>query len=85
MNNYMVLNIADGVYTYTFSAEKRADCVACSNSTKMMVLESDATLQTIYDKLCEDQLFMMKSPGMSMKSRSCSLVTDIEHSPFINL
>ncbi|KAI8424398.1 hypothetical protein MSG28_002915 [Choristoneura fumiferana] len=65
MNNYMVLNIADGVYTYTFSAERRADCVACSNSTKVMALESDATLQTIYTKLCEDQLFMMKSPGIT--------------------
>lgn len=59
----MVLNMADGVYTYTFSAEKRPDCVACSNNTQVMEVPAEATLQMIYDRLCEDQLYMMKSPG----------------------
>jgi NEDD8-activating enzyme E1 len=63
MNNYMVMNMADGVYTYTFSAERRTDCVACSNTTRVLEIESDATLQAIYDKLCEDQAYLMKSPG----------------------
>ncbi|KAF9405230.1 hypothetical protein HW555_013946 [Spodoptera exigua] len=65
MNNYMVMNMADGVYTYTFNAEKRPDCVACSNSTRIVEIEPDATLQMIYDKLCEDPVFMMKSPGIT--------------------
>lgn len=63
MNNFMVMNMSDGVYSYTFNAEKRSDCVACSNSTRSMVIDLDATLQTIYDKLCEEQAYMMKSPG----------------------
>lgn len=63
MNNYMVLNMSDGVYTYTFSAEKRSDCIACSNTTRAMEIEPDATLQVIYDKLCEDNGYLMKSPG----------------------
>lgn len=63
MNNYMVLNMAEGVYTYTFDAERRPDCTACSNSTRIMEIDSDSALQTIYDKLCEDSSFMMKSPG----------------------
>lgn len=65
MNNYMVLNIADGVYTYTFSADRRADCVACSNTTRTMELESAATLQTILTKLQEDPQYLMKSPGIT--------------------
>lgn len=63
MNNYMVLNMSDGVYTYTFNAEKRSDCVACSNTSRLMEIEPDATLQVIYDKLCEDSGFLMKNPG----------------------
>lgn len=64
MNNYMVMNMADGVYTYTFNAERKPDCVACSNTTRVVEIEPDATLQTIYDKLCEDPVFLMKSPGL---------------------
>ncbi|XP_063360241.1 NEDD8-activating enzyme E1 catalytic subunit [Cydia amplana] len=65
MNNYMVLNIAEGVYTYTFSADRRADCVACSNTTRTMELESQATLQTILTKLQEEPKYLMKSPGIT--------------------
>ena len=57
--------MADGVYTYTFNAEKRTDCVACSNTTRVIEIDSAATLQSIYDKLCEDQAYMMKSPGIT--------------------
>lgn len=60
----MVLNMADGVYTYTFSAEKRPDCVACCNNTRVMEIEANATLQAIYNKLCEDSDYQMKSPGL---------------------
>ncbi|CAF4812790.1 unnamed protein product [Pieris macdunnoughi] len=65
MNNYMVLNMSDGVYSYTFSAEKRVDCVACSNTTRVLEIEPNATLQVIYDKLCEDNGYLMKSPGIT--------------------
>ncbi|XP_047984072.1 NEDD8-activating enzyme E1 catalytic subunit [Leguminivora glycinivorella] len=65
MNNYMVLNIADGVYSYTFSADRRADCVACSNATRTMELEGQATLQTILTQLQEDPKYLMKSPGIT--------------------
>ncbi|KAL4707608.1 hypothetical protein ACJJTC_002974 [Scirpophaga incertulas] len=65
MNNYMVLNMADGVYTYTFNAERRPDCVACSNTSRVLEIESDTTLQEIYNKLCEDHAYLMKSPGIT--------------------
>ncbi|GBP60807.1 NEDD8-activating enzyme E1 catalytic subunit [Eumeta japonica] len=65
MNNYMIMNMADGVYTYTFNAEKRSDCLACSNVTRVMEIEPEATLQAIYNKLCDDQDYMMKSPGIT--------------------
>lgn len=56
--------MADGVYTYTFSAEKRSDCLACSNTTRVLMTEPEATLQAIHDKLCNSPDYLMKSPGI---------------------
>lgn len=30
MNNYQILNLSSGIYTYVFEAEKNADCLVCS-------------------------------------------------------
>ncbi|XP_014367587.2 NEDD8-activating enzyme E1 catalytic subunit [Papilio machaon] len=65
MNNYMVLNMADGVYTYTFNAERKPDCVACSNTTRVLDVEPGAILMDIYEKLKEDTGFLMKNPGIT--------------------
>ncbi|KAJ2952136.1 hypothetical protein O0L34_g4415 [Tuta absoluta] len=65
MNNYMVLNMSEGVYTYTFNAERRTECVACSNTKRTMDVEPLATLQTIYDELRENPAYMMKTPGIT--------------------
>lgn len=68
MTNYMVLNMADGVYTYTFNAERRTDCLSCSHSKRVMEVEPTATLQAIYDTLCSGQDYLMKSPGLCTHS-----------------
>lgn len=64
MNNYMVLNMAEGVYTYTFNAEKKPDCVACSNTTRILDIKPDAVLMDIFEKLKEDPAYLMKNPGI---------------------
>ncbi|XP_065901241.1 NEDD8-activating enzyme E1 catalytic subunit-like [Dysidea avara] len=63
LSNYMVFNDTDGVYTYSFEAEKREDCPTCSIKPVTMTFHEDATLQDLYDHLI--QTFQMKSPSLT--------------------
>ena len=51
----MVFNDTDGVYTYTFEAEKKEDCASCSTKPIYLTFVTDTTLQQVYDYLKEDQ------------------------------
>lgn len=61
----MVFNDTDGVYTYTFEAEKKDDCPSCSTIPVITTFHEDTTLQGLYDYLCENSKFMMKSPTLT--------------------
>ena len=55
LQNYLVFNDTDGVYTYTFEAEKKEDCISCSTKPVTLTFTTDATLQQVYDYLRENQ------------------------------
>ena len=55
MQNFMVFNDTDGVYTYTFEAEKKEDCISCSIRPVTLTFSTDTTLQQVYDYLRENQ------------------------------
>ncbi|XP_055378804.1 nedd8-activating enzyme E1 catalytic subunit [Condylostylus longicornis] len=67
MNNYMVFNDLDGIYTYTYEAEKKEDCLACSNIPKVVDVEdpNTMTLEDFIKFLCESNEFRMKNPGIT--------------------
>lgn len=67
LNNYMVFNDLDGIYSYTYEAEKKSDCLACSQVPKVInvVDPNGMTLQDLIDHLCESVDFQMKSPGLT--------------------
>lgn len=65
LNNYMVFNDTDGLYTYTFEAEKKEDCLACSQVPQKLKLAEDATLQHLVDHLTESNSLQMKAPGIT--------------------
>ena len=65
LNNYMVFNDSDGVYTYTFEAERNDNCVACSQKPKVLYFSPDATLRKVIEYLCNDSILQMKSPGLT--------------------
>ncbi|XP_028391695.1 NEDD8-activating enzyme E1 catalytic subunit-like isoform X2 [Dendronephthya gigantea] len=65
LNNYMVFNDSDGLYTYTFEAEKKEDCSACGRIPQRLKFSQDDTLQNLIDYLIESQLFQMKAPGIT--------------------
>jgi len=67
LQNYMVFNDADGVYTYTYEQEKNSGCLACSNKVQNVEFKADDTLQDVMDHLVNDPQFQMKSPGITTK------------------
>ncbi|KAK3742039.1 hypothetical protein QZH41_019245 [Actinostola sp. cb2023] len=65
LNNYMVYSDTDGLYTYTFQAEKKDDCPACSQRPQILTFQENATLKDVITFLCEDTKYQMKAPGIT--------------------
>lgn len=66
LNNYMVLNDLDGIYTYTYEAERKEDCVACSQIPKEIEINSlKFKLKDLIELLCERSDLQMKNPGLT--------------------
>ncbi|CAN7985583.1 unnamed protein product, partial [Ixodes pacificus] len=65
LNNYMVFNDTDGLYTYTFEAERNEKCLACSQVPTTLQFDESAKLQDVFDHLVSRPEFQMKAPGMT--------------------
>lgn len=69
LNNYAVFNDAEGIYTYTYEAERKSDCVTCS-PTKTRYLDIDDTnvrLEKIIEILSSHPQYQMKNPALTME------------------
>jgi len=61
-----VLNDVDGVYTYTYEAERKENCLACSQvPQEIEIKDSKYKLQNLIDLLCERPDLQMKSPALT--------------------
>lgn len=63
----MVFNDVDGIYTYTYTAERKDNCVVCSQVPQTLTV-SDPTkmkLKDLIEILCEDEKYQMKTPGLT--------------------
>jgi len=69
LNNYAVFNDADGIYTYTYEAERQKDCVTCGvSATKYLdVDDTSARLERIIEMLAEHPQYQMKNPALTME------------------
>uniref|UniRef100_A0A8C9WG72 NEDD8-activating enzyme E1 catalytic subunit n=1 Tax=Scleropages formosus TaxID=113540 RepID=A0A8C9WG72_SCLFO len=65
LNNYLVFNDVDGLYTYTFEAERKENCSACSQVPHDLQFPSSAKLQDVLDYLIESTALQMKSPAIT--------------------
>ncbi|XP_075160579.1 ubiquitin-like activating enzyme 3 [Haematobia irritans] len=67
MSNYMNFNDIDGIYTYTYAAEKSESCLACSNVPQVVNIDdpNTTTLEDLIKILCESPRFQMKQPGVT--------------------
>jgi ubiquitin-activating enzyme E1 C len=69
LNNYLVFNDIDGVYTYKYEAEKNPECLSCSLVPRSISINnpSSMTLQDLIDYLCDNPEFQLKNPGLTTK------------------
>jgi len=63
LNNYMVFNDTDGIYTYTFEYERKEDCLACSNKPTIYKVTRSTLLSTFRTYLRD--VYNMKSPALT--------------------
>ncbi|KAG8037067.1 hypothetical protein G9C98_004389 [Cotesia typhae] len=67
LSNYMVLNNTDGIYTYTYEAEKRTDCLGCSEIPRELeIRDGNIKLKDLIEILCERHDLQMKDPGITV-------------------
>jgi ubiquitin-activating enzyme E1 C len=65
LNNYMVFNDVDGIYTYSYEAERKEDCLACSTKPQLLRFHDSATLQDVVSYLMDSPVYQMKAPGIT--------------------
>lgn len=65
LQNYMVFNQTDSIYTYAYEAERNENCLACSQKKQQVTMKHDAKLQDFIDLLTTDARYQMKSPGVT--------------------
>ncbi|KAL2819816.1 hypothetical protein BJX63DRAFT_381811 [Aspergillus granulosus] len=64
LENYMMYAGEDGVYTYTFEAEKKSDCPVCGNLARKLIVNGDATLEEFIELLGERPEAQLKKPSL---------------------
>lgn len=91
LQNYMVFNDSDGIYTYAYEASRNEECLACSQKARNISLSRNQKLQEFIDLLISDPSYQMKSPGVTTsiggknKTLYMSKVASIEEATRPNL
>lgn len=91
LNNYINFNDTDGVYTYTFEAEKKDDCAACSMKQQQLSFGRDDSLASVIEFLQRNSLYQLKCPALitevegKSKTLYMSTVKSLEEATKANL
>uniref|UniRef100_A0A8C8A1G7 NEDD8-activating enzyme E1 catalytic subunit n=1 Tax=Oryzias sinensis TaxID=183150 RepID=A0A8C8A1G7_9TELE len=84
LNNYLVFNDVDGLYTHAFEAERKENCTACSQVPQDLQFPPSAKLQEILEYLTENSSLQMKSPAITTvlegKNKTLYLQHNVEES-----
>ncbi|KAK9871245.1 hypothetical protein WA026_011520 [Henosepilachna vigintioctopunctata] len=67
LKNYLVFNDVDGIYTYTYEAEKKENCLVCSQIPQTLTIPDPTKmkLKEIIALFTESSQYQMKSPGLT--------------------
>lgn len=63
----MVFNDVDGIYTYSYEAEKKEDCLVCSQKPQVLEVKDPQKmkLKHLLEILSESSAYQMKTPGLT--------------------
>ncbi|CAI7564251.1 unnamed protein product [Penicillium manginii] len=70
LENYMMYAGEEGVYTYTFEAEKKPDCPVCGNLARKMTVNADMTLGDFIESLGERAEAQLKKPSLRTEEKT---------------
>ncbi|KAJ5646597.1 hypothetical protein N7490_002969 [Penicillium lividum] len=70
LDNYMMYAGEEGVYTYTFEAEKKADCPVCGNLARKMDVDASMTLGDFIESLGEKAEAQLKKPSLRTEEKT---------------
>ncbi|KAL4994685.1 hypothetical protein BDV10DRAFT_176347 [Aspergillus recurvatus] len=70
LENYMMYAGEEGVYTYTFEAEKKPDCPVCGNLARKITVNPDATLEEFIETLGERPEAQLKKPSLRTREKT---------------
>ncbi|KAH9440349.1 hypothetical protein MJO29_016177 [Puccinia striiformis f. sp. tritici] len=65
LQNYMMYNGNESIYTYTFEHQKKPDCPVCGGESVQITINKDWELQKLVDYLIERPDFQIKHPSLS--------------------
>ncbi|EGG20098.1 ubiquitin-activating enzyme E1C [Cavenderia fasciculata] len=70
LNNYMMYNGVNGVYTYTFEYEQKEGCAVCGTNIVTYETEPTITLSTFLENISQDPRFQLKKPSLRSNGRN---------------
>ncbi|KAL4898006.1 hypothetical protein BDV59DRAFT_169079 [Aspergillus ambiguus] len=70
LENYMMYAGEEGVYTYTFEAEKKPDCPVCGNLARKMTVDPNMTLEEFIETLGERPEAQLKKPSLRTEEKT---------------
>jgi ubiquitin-activating enzyme E1 C len=70
LDNYMMYSGDEGIYTYTFSVDKKDDCPVCGNLPRSLNVNPNMTLQEFIDSLAERAEAQLKKPTIRTEKTS---------------
>lgn len=72
VNNYYMYMGAQGLYSPTFTYERKANCLVCSDEAQVQTrtVDKETTLEEFMSQLGEDPAFQLKKPSLIAESTS---------------
>jgi ubiquitin-activating enzyme E1 C len=64
LNNYMMYNGVNGIYTYTFEYEQKEGCAVCGSNVFAYEISRNTKLQALLDSLHDDPKFQLRRPSL---------------------
>ncbi|MCJ1283701.1 hypothetical protein MMC26_003032 [Xylographa opegraphella] len=70
LDNYMMYSGDEGIYTYTFTHDKKGDCPVCGNLARSMEVDPSKTLHEFIESLAERAEAQLKRPTIRTQKAS---------------